>query len=238
MTASFKWKNDSYNAGGGSVTSIAVSTGGNTISAGDLLIVVVSVYSATTTDPGAIVQPAGWTQITAGSITGNTWVTSSGAGVRTGLFYRYADGTEGSSFSFSWTNADICSYAILDYTGSTSTPFDGGAETDSTAGFSTTFVAPVITTATNNDIELFIWATNIGGTITMPGGGVNTRVNQVGSNSTVPWIAVADLSIPSAGAQATQTVTYQYSVNEYEAVSLGIVSGAGTAAILQSQACL
>lgn len=220
MAISFKWQNNAYNQT--AATSAALSTGGS-ISAGDLLIGVVGALNSST-DPGAITIPSGFTALSAGGISGNAY---SPDGVRRAYFYKIATGSEGTTFSASWTNPDVYSWALLNYSGvNTSTPFDGGAQTEFNGTYSSNIIAPAITTSVPNDWEICIWSFGAGGTLTMPAG-MTTRLSQAGSSSGAPWIGVADVGPVAAGAQATQTVTYQYTVNTWDAISIGIQPASG-----------
>lgn len=224
MTIAFNWVNSLYNAA--AATSVAVAKGANTTTAGDFLVVFVAIHGAT--DPGAITPPAGWTIAQPNSIAGAAY--NSGSTVRFGAFFRIADGTEGSTFTFSWTTSSSSSWAILDYTGVNATPFDGGAETDLVGGtFSTNIVAPAITTANANDFEVCMWAAFDGSTPYTVPVVMTSRANLGTGGGSAPLLIVADLSIPTSGSQGTQTATRGNSDNNYNTVSFGIKPSTGAA---------
>jgi hypothetical protein len=79
---------NSFSSGASSTTSVVTLPTG--ISSGDLLLLVVGIF----TIAGSITTPAGWTQLA----TNGTFETTS-------IFYRQADGTEGSSVTVTHTSA-------------------------------------------------------------------------------------------------------------------------------------
>jgi hypothetical protein len=216
----FNWQNNAYAV---AAANGATLTSGGIINAGDLLCGFVSIVD-NTIDPGSVTPPPGFTINTTGTITGNTAIKPSDSGyIRMALFCKIAGASESGSYTASWTNSDVSSWALVDYGNVNASPFDGGAETDHNSGYGTALAAPTITTVHTNNLELFFWTTyGGGGTAIMPGGSVTTRVNQNATSSTANWIGMADLSIPTSGSQATQTATNANSVDGWGAISLGI----------------
>jgi len=216
----FNWQNNAYNQA--AAASATVTKGSNTINQNDLLIAVVCALNFTT-DPGTISTPSGWTILASQAYVGTS--------ERCASYYKVAGASESGSYSFSWTNSDVYSWALLDYTGvNSTTPLDGtpGNTNQSGGGFSPSLVAPSITPTGASDTLISIFTLGAGGTVTCGTGcSLTMRVNQSSNNSSSPWIGVGDLALTSSGATATETITYSSSVNWYQTWSIALAPGAG-----------
>jgi hypothetical protein len=122
---------------------------------GDLLIATV------VTDGDVTVStPSGWTSIDQGQ--------SDSDASTLGVWYRVADGTESTTYTFTWTGDQEAAGSISRYIGvDTSDPIDGS---DSDTGTSTTPTAPSVTASNANSVVLRIFGSDGSETSTEPTG--------------------------------------------------------------------
>ena len=215
-SVTYNWENNAYAQT--AATSATVSKGDNAISQKDLLLAVVCAANSTT-DPGTISSP-GWTG------QAGEWVKpSDGAGVRCWVATKIAGANEPVNYTFSWKNSNIFSWVLLDYGPvNTSNPIDGSVgDTQHTSGYTGSIVAPSISPSGKDSTLISLWTFPASGTTNCGKGcSVTMRVNQHATTTTSPWIGVGDLQLNAAGETETQTITYQYSVQAYQAISLAL----------------
>ena len=149
----------------GSATTATNTTATLTISkptgviSGDVLIVNISQYTSSATGMAAATA-TGWTKIVGATMGSSTYGT---------VLYRVADGTEGSSFSFTLTNPYYATGSIVAFTGVDTTggkgvggtgtgPFDGttGTTTSTTNKSALTIAPPAITTTAANSAVILL----------------------------------------------------------------------------------
>ena len=216
----YNWTSIAYNQA--PATSVTVSKGANAINTGDLLLVAVGVHG--TADPGTIIPPAGFTLAQPNGIAG-TFYSATTYGFRYALFCKIAGPSESGSYAFSWTNSNISSWVLLDYSGtanSCATALDGGDEVDTVSGsFTSSFATGAVTTANANDVLVSLWMFRGSGTMTLP---TNARTAYNPTGSPAVWIGASDLGIPTAGLQSAQTATYWTTTSSWTAVSFGITA--------------
>ncbi|MEI7507975.1 MAG: GEVED domain-containing protein, partial [Flavobacterium sp.] len=197
-----------------STLTIAKPTG---VVAGDVMIVNISQYTsaANSTAPTA----TGWTKIVGGQIgTGTTGTKCYGA-----VLYRVADGSEGSTISFTLSNAskaigNIVAFYGVDGTGGVgvggtgSGPFDGTTGSLTAAAGTGSSIAPasITTTAANSAVIMFgmcgyynynysAWSTTSPGTL--------TQLYSTPDTSTYTSVGAAWATKASAGATGAGSVT-------------------------------
>jgi hypothetical protein len=211
-TPTVNWTNYAYNQS--AATSASVAEGSNTIHSGDFLLAFVCWVNGTT-DPGSITKPSGWTQVT------NTYYAAGGN--RCGIFYRFSTGDTG-PYSFTVTNSNPYTWVLGDYSSvNVGAPLDPVTPSDTqyNSTYSASIVAPSVSPVAATNLDLAVWVFNAGGTLTC-GAGCTVTIDTpyTPTNSGAPTVYLGHLALVAAGATATQTLTYQYSVNIWEALQL------------------
>jgi hypothetical protein len=221
----FRWANNPT-ASTTQASSASVTNGANTITNGDLLIAIVVANNWTPAAPGSISAPAGWTQVV--QQTGNG-LNFGGTDVQGAIYYKIAS-SESPPYSFTWTTASSFNWTLLDYTGAnSSTPFEASAAGTTTNG-STSLIAPSISPANSNSMEICAW--NAGGNAGAftPPGTMTTRVNNGTGAFNVAYMAVSELQLAASGSTATQTLT-QVSNSFGLQLSAAIITGGGVTVV-------
>lgn len=144
MAIAVRWTASSTNGTG------SCSVTNQTTVAGDLLLMVVSNAGATAAQ--TLTAPAGWSKpLRADAVT----TVDSGASTTVyAVFFRIADGTEGTTFTFGGgsgsINGRMTCFSGVDNT----SPFDVGAPNNSSASATTTLTTPAITTVTDGALVI------------------------------------------------------------------------------------
>ena len=158
--------------------------------------------------------PTGWTSINQG--------TSPGGASTLGVWYRVADGTESSTYTFTWTGDQEAAGSISRYVGvDTSDPIDGSGVS---TGTSTAPTAPSVTTSNADSVVLRIFGSDGSETVTAPSGTTerfDLRSSATAGDATTT--AGADASQATAGASGTAAFTLGSS-QEWRAVTVVINS--------------
>lgn len=144
MAIAVRWTASSTNGTGScSVTNQATV-------AGDLLLMVVSNAGATAAQ--TLTAPAGWSKPL--RTDGTTTVDSGTSTTVYAVFYRIADGTEGTTFTFGGGSGSINGRMTCFSGVDNAVPFDVGAPSNSSASATTTLTTPAITTVTDNALVI------------------------------------------------------------------------------------
>lgn len=153
------------------------------------------------------------------------------------LFYRVADGTEGSTFTLSWTGANPSAAVCLAYAGVSGSIFDPAAPSASGAAGTTNGIptASSITTTVNGDTLVWFAVTKTSasggtpGTISPPAG-FSTEAAQISTTvaSAAPNVAAyaADMTQPAAGATGTLAGTNTSGTDRADALVIALLAGA------------
>jgi hypothetical protein len=198
----------------GSGTSVSVSLPAS-VAAGDLLVMVIQTSAGAAPTVNAV---TGWTHL----ITKQTSVT----GFAFDVFYRVADGTEGSTVTVTTTAAANFQVIVARVTGAdTVTPINASASGSVAAG--STAATPSITTTAANCLIVSIASPVSTATSTAPTG--MTKRWQDNNGAVGNEISWADVVQAAAGATGTQTWTIGATTSFATAVvTIAVAPGAGT----------
>lgn len=218
MAIAFNWHNESNNSFLAAGTSIAVGStnaaGTNgAFNAGDVLIATVTIdeSAADTINP-----PAGWTRI------GSQVVNTNGP-IQSSWFYHVCNGSETGSFTFTWTNSEFRSWALLSYSGCSATPIDASATSSWSSGGSTSVTTSSITPSGSSDMLVLV-AQDFGATPTVPAN-MTQRVSALQESST--WGTLeSDRALASSAAVSETFGVTTFSQGLYALIALSPASGA------------
>lgn len=215
-TLTFNWANNAYNQAPG--TTASVSRGANTIANTNYLAAYICTTNATT-DPGIITAPAGWSASRAGG-----WFKASDSnGERCNLFDKIASGGETGPYSFTWTNSNVYSWLLVDYTATGTPAVDAVGDTQHISGYGTAVTAPSISPTGSADMLLAFFSVLTSGTTTCSTSCTLTmRVNQTATASSSPWLGMGELQLAASGATATQRITLSDSNDQWEAIEMAV----------------
>jgi hypothetical protein len=192
---------------GSNGTSLVINVPSGT-AAGDLLLATISTDGST-----SFSTPTGWTLLNQDS---------NGTDITLAVFYRVADGTEPTNYTFNWTGSEQAAGAILRYTGvDTTTPIDVWDAANSNDNAPT---APSVNTTVADTMVVRIYGADdddLAGSPYPPGhtGRLNIRSN-TGWNNTCS-LGVADVAQAAAG--ATGTAAFAMSASEqWRAMTLAL----------------
>jgi hypothetical protein len=180
---------------GGGDTSLIVNKP-STVAAGDVMIAIVSVRGGTGT---TITPPTGWSFM-------NT--TSSTTVIMSGAYYKYATGSEPSTYMFTFNATQKASGTISAYSGVDSIHYVDNI-TSSAYASSSTLTAPTVTTTLSNVMLVAGYSTATGTTMTA-GSSMTLRGQDAstgGNANTRTTTGIQDIVQTSAGSSGTKNMT-------------------------------
>ncbi len=219
MTIDLKWGQSGtsdFNLG----TSASLTAG--TIQQDDLLIAcVVPQTPEGNVNPGTVVAPPGWVQLD------NSSIELGGVPGNAAIFYKVADGSEGNTFTFSWTNSADYSWTLLDYSGvDPSSPIDAFASHRNDGNNNSDDIVAPSVDAVAGDTLVNVWISKGGAEDYVADPSTSVRTNTDPNTYEFPEIMVADKSLLVSGPTGADVMSEKWTTINQRGFSIALKAAA------------